>query len=157
NSWWASDEHPLGLITYCLGALFGAYIIILQNIVGFQAVYVIVALPALVEFDADWLNRDGHYGWQPVAKVFRTVYLSLTLHGSAISLLLIVLGLRSFPWIFGLVAIWVTVVPLYLVVPWILFRRIEERARQHRIERLSGLMDGVQIDPDRDLNKLRAL
>ena len=157
DSWWAGINHPSGLFGYFLGAFIGAYVIVLQNLIGFAAVYVVMVMPSLVEFDADWLNRDGHYGWKPLARVFRTVYLSLTLHGLAISVLLVVLGLQSFPWIVGLVTIWVVVVPIYIFVPWILFRRLEDNARQRRMKALSMLVDGMAADSGEDLPKLRAV
>lgn len=155
SSWWAGDNHPLGLIAYFVAALFGAYIIIIQNIIGVQALYVILALNSVADFGIDWLNRDGHYGWKPVARVFRTVYISLTLHGFTISLLLIVLGLQSFPWVSGLVAIWVIVVPLYLFVPWKTFKQIETRCKDERIKQLVRLVDEGSIDPDLHLRNLQ--
>jgi hypothetical protein len=157
NNWWAGTNHPLGLIAYIAVAFFALYIIVLQNIVGVQAVYVAVALDSVADFAIDWLNRDGYYGWKPVARVFHTVYVSLTVHGLTISLLLIVLGVQSFPWISGLVAIWVIVVPLYVFVPWKIFRRIEANCCEERIKQLVQLVEQGRIDPDRDLDKFRMI
>ena len=157
ESWWASFNHPLGLVVYFLAAFLGAYVIVLQNLIGVTAVYAVVALSTLIEFDADWLNRDGHYGWKPLDRIFRTVYLSLSLHGLTISVLLVVLGLQNFPWIAGLVAIWVVVVPLYIFVPWILFRRLEARVRQRRMASLSRLSSGLSLNPGIDFDQVSAV
>ena len=156
-SWWASIDHPVGLIAYFVVAFVGAYVIVLQNLIGVASVYIIAALPDLAEFDADWLNRDGHYGWKPVLRVFRTVYISLSLHGLTISILLIVLGLQSFPWIFGLVAIWVVVVPLYIAVPWRLFRHVEDRAKQRRVDELGAMLGGRDMDESPNLAHARVV
>lgn len=157
TNWWAGENHPLGLTAYFVAALFAIYVIILQNIVGLQAVYVALALDSVADFDVDWLNRDGYYGWKPAAKVFHTVYVSLIVNGLTISLLLIALGLQSFPWISGLVAIWVVVAPLYVFVPWKIFRRIEANCRQERVEQLAQIVEHGRIDADHDLGKLRMI
>jgi hypothetical protein len=157
HSWWAGFNHPPGLVAYFLAAFLGAYVIVLQNLIGVTAVYVVIALSALVEFDADWLNRDGHYGWKPTVRIFRTVYLSLCLHGLTISVLLVVLGLQNFPWIAGLVAIWVVVVPLYIFVPWVLFRRLEAQVRQRRMASLSGFAGGLSLNPGINFDQVSAV
>jgi hypothetical protein len=156
-TWWAGIDHPLGLIAYFLGAFIGAYIIVMQNLIGVASVYVILALPDLADFDADWLNRDGHYGWKPVVRVFRTVYASLSLHGLTISILLVVLGLQSFPWIAGLVAIWIVVVPLYIAIPWRLFRHIESQTKQRRVDDLAALLGADSLQQPLNLSQARVV
>jgi hypothetical protein len=155
ESWWASDSHPLGIITYFTLAVFGLYVILMQNVVGVVCAYLAVALSAVAKLDADWLNRDGRYGWRPVARIFRTVYLSLALHGLALSVLVVILGVQNFTWVSGLVLIWVVMVPLYILVPWLAFRSVEGTARRRRIDGLgaispasAGTMDGVRQTHD---------
>lgn len=133
-SWWAGSNHPLGLGVYFVFGTLGLYIIILQNIIGFLALGLVRRLRRVAVLDADWLNRDGRYGWLPIARVFRTVYWSLIVHGAAVALVVIVLGVENFAWIWWLVALWTAVVVLYTVVPWLVFRRVETGAKQRRIQ-----------------------
>jgi hypothetical protein len=98
SSWWASSRHPLGESCFYLMAFLIIYVVLLQNLVGIVIAYGALALPEVVEIGADWLDRDGCFGWSPVVRIYRTVYLSLALHGFTLSVLLVVLGIRSFPW-----------------------------------------------------------
>ena len=139
GSWWASiHEHPFGFISYLCIAGFGIFVILLQNVVGVACTYLIVSLSAVCEIDADWLNRDGLFGWRSVGEVFRTVRWSLALHGAALSVAVLVLGVDNFPWILVLVAIWVVVVPLFAVMPILTFRAVERAVRERRVKQLEA-------------------
>lgn len=155
HSWWASDDHPMGTFAYFLAALFAAYVVLMQNIVGIAIAYLALALPSATVLDADWLNRDGHFGWAPVARVFRTVYWSLAIHGLTLSLILVILGIENSPWVGGLVAIWVAVVPIYLVAPWLLFRKVQNRARERRLAQLGRLIDQSRPDAAEDIARMQ--
>jgi hypothetical protein len=148
SSWWASIDHPTGLIVYMFVATLGIFVILLQNIVGFFCMYLIVALSAVVDFDADWLNRDGSFGWRSLARAFRTLYWSLALHGSALSMILMILGLANFSWIFGLVLIWVIVMPTYTIVPIMAFRKVRQSARDTKIREVDArrIKAGIAAD-----------
>ncbi|MCA1606873.1 MAG: hypothetical protein LC775_15710 [Acidobacteria bacterium] len=121
---------------------------------GIVIAYGALALPEVVSMDADWLDRDGYFGWMPIVRVYRTVYLSLALHGIALSVLLIVLGVKSFPWMFGLVGLWVIVLPVYLLGPWIVFRSVEKDIKKKRIEHIEGLMNQRNIDAENNIEGL---
>lgn len=150
NSWWASPSHPLGLLAYFLAASLGIYVVLIQNVVGMASVYFVVTLPSVATLRADWLNRDGHYGWLPIARVFQTVYLSLTLHGAALAVLLIAVGPAHFPWLAALLAIWVVVVPLYTLCSHLVFRRVERVAKQQRLESIQDEMAAHGLSPQSD-------
>lgn len=143
-NWWASDNHPLGFLAYFLIAYFAYYVVLTENIVGFVGAYLMVALPTVALLEADWVNGDGNYGWKPLSRVFRTVFLLLALHGFGISLLLVVLGIENFPWIIGLVLIWIVVVPLYILSVGRVFRRVQHDARERRITELEGFR--IELD-----------
>ena len=156
SSWWASSAHPFGESCFFLMAFLAIYVILLQNLVGIIIAYGAVALPEVVIMDADWLNRDGYFGWMPVVRIYRTVYLSLALHGLALSVLLIVLSVRGFPWMLGLVGLWVIVLPIYLLGPWAIFISVEKNIKKKRVEHITELMDEQNVDPEKDLERLPA-
>lgn len=147
ESWWASISHPFGFVYYVLIAFFGIFVILLQNIVGVAAVYVALSLRHVAELNVDWLNRDGRFGWRPFARIYRTVCWSLALHGSALSLMVLVLGTSNFWWMMGLVAIWVVFAPLYTIVPILVARRIANLAREKRVLSIAGKFDSLGGDP----------
>jgi hypothetical protein len=132
-SWWAGTSHVGGVLVYSAIATLGVYVILLQNVVGIVCVYLCIAIPALDEPDIDWVNDDGRYGWRPLATVYQTVNWSVVLHGLGLSLLLFVLGVENFRWVLVLWALWVTILPLYMVVPRLVFRRVVKEARRKRL------------------------
>jgi hypothetical protein len=147
TSWWASIHHPIGLILYFGLAMIGAYVILLQNTVGIIIAYFAVSLPIVAELDADWLNRDGKFGWLTAGRLFRITFWSLAMHGVTISVILISIGIENFPWMIGLVALWVTVAAAYLIGPWWAFHPVERQARARRIAALEEQMCRIGIDP----------
>lgn len=141
ESWWAGTSHSLGLSVYFLASTVAVCLILLQNLVGVACVYIAVAMPAVLEFDADWENRDGNYGWSPMARMYRTVYLSLGLHLLTLLMLLWFLGPDNFVWL-GLLAItWTVVFPLYTFIPAFVLRRVANDACVRKL---------VAIGADRD-------
>jgi hypothetical protein len=154
SSWWASGRHPLGLVLFALAAWFAMELILASNTVGVVSVYVAVALYFVAEMSADWRNRDGRYGWHPVVPICRTVYLCLVLLGAGISFVVVSLGTQIIFSLIGLVALYVLLLPLFTVVPWAVFRRVELQARARRRAELVDL--GATIK-DHDLERLPML
>jgi hypothetical protein len=140
ESWWASLGNRFGLIAYGAMACIGIFVILVQNLVGFFCVYIIICMPAVVELDADWLNRDGSYGWRDFARTYRSTVWSLALHGFGLSVLLVALGIRNFPSILGLVALWVVVVPFYIILPSRVFRNVQAAAKERRISVINAVL-----------------
>lgn len=136
DSWWAAISNPLGVSVYAAAATLGVFIILLQNAVGMACVYIAIAMPALVTFDAKWHDEDDCYGWSPLAKMYRTVYWSLMLHGGALTMLLVVLGARSFAWLSFLAVLWTLALPLYTVIPWLVFRSFTKGAKLSRVTQI---------------------
>jgi len=136
DSWWAAISHPGGFFLYVLLMALGIYLVLIQNTVGLTAVYCLIALSAVADFDLDWLDRDGNFGWQPVTEVFRTVVLSLVLHGSALSLTLLALGVDNFPWVFGVVLIWIVMLPSVTLGPLYALRGLSRAAQEKRVDQL---------------------
>lgn len=146
-SWWAGSEaHPAGVIIYCMIVTLEIFVILMQNVVGLFCTYVLLSFSAVAELDADWLNRDGNYGWKPIARVYRTVVLTLALHGLAISVAFVWLGYENLFLIFVLVTAWVAVFLLYLLLPYLVFKRVGEAAKGRRIERLEKRFPVKAID-----------
>jgi len=154
SSWWASGRHPLGLILFTLAAWFAMELVLASNTVGVVSVYVAVALYFVAEMSADWRNRDGRYGWHPVVPICRSVYLCLVLLGTGISFVVVALGTQIIFSLIGLVALYVLLLPLFTVVPWAVFRRVEMQARARRRAELVDL--GATIK-DHDLERLPML
>lgn len=147
SSWWASTEHPFGLIVYGVMISVGLFAVLAQNIIGAFCVYIILCFPAVAELDGDWLNRDGCFGWTPIARVFRTTVWATGLHGLTISVILITLGIEDFPWVLGLATAWIIIAPLYLIVPRLMFGRMQITAQRRRIEAVHTQMSLANISP----------
>jgi len=129
-------------------------LVLASNTVGVVSVYVAVALYFVAEMSADWRNRDGRYGWHPVVPICRSVYLCLVLLGTGISFVVVALGTQIIFSLIGLVALYVLLLPLFTVVPWAVFRRVEMQARARRRAELVDL--GATIK-DHDLERLPML
>lgn len=147
RAWWASVENTGGLIFYTVIAWFGIYIILLQNYVGGVAVGVMRKLPYRAKLSVDPLNRDGRRGWKSVTDVWKTVYTSLLLHGTALVVVVMVLGWQNFFWVLVLVILWVVVVPAYTVLPrWWLGSAIK-KGRDADIEETIAQAGGAVAHP----------
>jgi hypothetical protein len=153
-NWWAGPDHPAGMIVYGILGCFAMALILAFNCVGVVSVYVAVALHHVARTGADWYNRDGRYGWTPVAKVIRTVYSSLVLYGVALSLLVAVLGSEVTITVTFLAVLYLVLVPIYTLVPWLVFRTVEGTAKEERIAFLNRQL--AEVDPD-DLARVQTL
>jgi hypothetical protein len=149
--WWASLDQPVGAITYFLLAALAIYVILAQTHVGVSIARIAAALPRLVQLDANWINPDGHYGWEPVRQIFRSVWLSMALYGIMVSGLAVVLGLGSGGWIPA--AFWFLLLWIYIGLPWLGIRRIETAARERHIAMAEAEAEGAST---RELDELEA-
>ncbi|WP_214109909.1 hypothetical protein [Acrocarpospora catenulata] len=152
QNWWAGPDHPIGLVIYTILAFLAMVLIFTFNVVGVLTVYFGVALYFAADMGADWYNRDGRYGWTPVAKVYRTVYWALVLLGSGITNLIAVLGSSVPISVVGLILLYVLLAPVYTLVPWLAFRTVERTAKAARRARLSRALEGVD---DSDLERVQ--
>jgi hypothetical protein len=73
RSWWAGKYHVFGYLIYQVLAVLGIVIVLSIQVVGVSSIYVTIAMYFLAEPSADWLNRDGHFGWAPMARAYRPV------------------------------------------------------------------------------------
>ena len=139
SSWWASRENVSGLLVYFVISALMFSAIAAQNAVGFAAIYLFVVMRRTFEFRCDWENRDGRYGWEPVAALYRTTLLSLVLHVAAItSVMWVMVGWARYLYLTVLIVIPVVAIPLYLIVPAIVFSRFGKREKKRRIEELTA-------------------
>jgi hypothetical protein len=145
SSWWAGLSHPVGALVYFLLIAFGIYLVLIQNAIGLCCSYFVLTLTKVAKLEADWLNRDGHYGWRPIALIFRTVYWSLLLHGVTLALVVIVLGPSHVLLIMPLLAVWLLVAPIYIGGSILVFRRVERSARAQRLALIEGQMQCASI------------
>jgi hypothetical protein len=137
KTWWAGPDHPMGLALFGFMTWFAMALVLACNVVGLTTVYLAVGLYFVADFDADWYDRDGRYGWMPVARICRTMYLCLVLLGGGISFVVVVLGVNIAFSMIGLIALYVLFIPVFTVVPWAVFRKIERRARHKRLQDLA--------------------
>jgi hypothetical protein len=154
NSWWASFNHPVGALVYLAVATLGIYLVVMQNAIGFVCAYFVLTLPKVATMDADWLNRDGLYGWRPIALVFRTVYWSLLLHGVTLALIVVTLGPAHVLAIVPLLLIWLIATPIYIGNSILAFRRVEREARRSRLRSLETEMTDLGITAKSPLSML---
>ncbi|MFI6044151.1 hypothetical protein ACIA8C_21150 [Nocardia sp. NPDC051321] len=136
RSWWASIYHPAGFLVYiCLMAL-GMFLVLIQNLVGLISIWTFFGFTAVAERDLDWLNRDGVFGWKSVTDTYRTVVLSLTIHGTAMSITLLAFGFNNVPWVIVVLIIWSIMLPTVTVVPAYALHGMSAAAQQRRIATL---------------------
>jgi hypothetical protein len=148
GSWWASTDHIVGVTIYCAIVFVGLYVVVIQNIVGVAAVYFLYGLATVAEYDADWLNRDGAYGWAAIGRAMQTVRWSLALHGATLSLGVFMLGVNNVPWVAAILAIWICAVPAYWILPNLLFKRVSDGARRARVEHIERARHAAGVRPD---------
>jgi hypothetical protein len=141
QNWWAGQNHPFGLVVYTVLAFLAMSLILTFNVVGIITVYFAAALHFVAEPRADWYNRDGRYGWTPVARIYRTVYWSLILLGLGITMLIAVLGSQVSISVVGLIAMYVLLTPIFTIVPWLVFHNVESTAKASRREDLSRALE----------------
>ncbi|MDO8392449.1 MAG: hypothetical protein Q7V57_18400 [Actinomycetota bacterium] len=123
KSWWASDAHLGGQLALGAVAFVCIYVVVLQNIVGLMAANITLALPAYYHLEANWTSDDGCRGWRPIGRAFQTVRWSMTLHGVALSIEVLLVGIGSVKWILPLYATWLVGIIAYVAVPWRVFRK----------------------------------
>ncbi|TDD25585.1 hypothetical protein E1287_37130 [Actinomadura sp. KC06] len=116
-----------------------------------------MALPDVAELQADWLNRDGRYGWMPLFLLYRTVYRSLVLHGIGLSFLLLQLGVNNLPELSILVMMWLVAVPVYALIPYRIYRREEETMRESRVRYLEQVLAVRGWDVDREPDRFQQI
>jgi hypothetical protein len=146
QSWWAGENHLAGHYLYWLYAVFAIFVILQYHVVGLVTIYLTIGLRFVCRPSADWLNRDGRYGWTPLGRVFRTVLFATTLLGLGLTITLAVLGLGNFPWVGALVVLYLVVVPVFILVPPIVFRKAEATAKDDRIADLLDVIEKRKID-----------
>lgn len=137
-SWWAAINHRAGLLVYVFLMFLGIYVVLIQNIVGLFACYTLTCLKAVADFDLDWLNRDGEHGWKSVRDVYRTVIISLAMHGLTISMVVVSLGIANFPWMIGVVGIFGIMLPATTIVPISVFSDLRDTACKKRIKQIEA-------------------
>lgn len=146
GNWWAGESHLAGYFLYWMYAVFAIFVILQYHVVGLVTIYLTIGLRFVCRPSADWLNRDGRYGWTPLGRVFRTVLLATTLLGLTLTITLAVLGLDNFPWVGFLVVLYIVVVPIFILVPPIVFRKAEATAKEDRIDDLVRAIERRKID-----------
>jgi hypothetical protein len=142
RSWWAGQDHVFGYLVYLVLAVFAIFIILSFETVGLVAIYVLVAMHFLVEQGADWLNRDGRFGWSPLARVYRTVMWANVLLGAALTITLLALGIQNYSWVAALVILYMVLLPVFSIGPWLAFRHVEDKARAARVSEIDGMITG---------------
>ena len=106
--------------------------------------YVIIAMYFLIEPRADWLNRDGRFGWAPLAHAYRTVIWANALLGAALTVTLLALGISNYDWVVVLVVMYMILMPTFILMPWVAFRHVEEKARAARVSEIEAIMRVIQ-------------
>ncbi|GAA3179865.1 hypothetical protein GCM10010531_37360 [Blastococcus jejuensis] len=146
RSWWAGTDHVAGHVVYSVLAVIAIFIILSFQVVGFLAVYVIVALHHLTSPGADWTNRDGRYGWSPLGATFRTVIWANALLAATLINVVVYLGAHNYKWILGLVVLYAIAMPLFVFVPWLVFRRVQDTVRRRRASRIADVIQAQGLD-----------
>lgn len=138
HSWWASIDRTGGFLLYTSLLTFGCFLILIQNLVGLLAVWFLQGLSAVCDFRLDWRNLDGNYGWSAVTATYRTVILSLVLHGSALSVALLAFGLNNLAYSSAIMAVWFVMLPSVTAGPFSTFYGLSKRAQEERLGALAA-------------------
>jgi hypothetical protein len=146
ENWWAGESHVLSHVVYFVFAIVAVFVILCFQVVGIIAIYVAAGMQFLVEPSADWFNRDGRYGWAPLGRLYRTVMWAGALLGATLTVVLLSLGLTNFGWVVVLLASYVVLMPVFTVLPWLLFRTAARNALTLRIEQIELIMRAKGID-----------
>ncbi|MFC7673265.1 hypothetical protein ACFQWH_09300 [Mycolicibacterium sp. GCM10028919] len=154
SSWWASSQHFIGYTLYIVLAVVAFYIIVIFHVNGICVIYLILAMGNLTRPSADWANRDGYYGWKPVADVYRTVVFATFLFSSAITLMLVMIGLQNFLFLFVILGFYLVIAPAFIFAPRRVWAKVAETAKQARI---SHLLQGVSDDDLQNSKDVRVL
>jgi hypothetical protein len=154
QNWWAGDAHLFGHIVYTILAIYAILIILHFEVVGIIAIYMTIAVYFTVDFSADWLNLDGRFGWSPIARTFRTVLWANALLGGTLAVVLMSIGFSNYRWVSVLVVLYAIFMPMFTLVPWLVFRRVENQARKLRVRRVSDLIEQRGLDVDRDIKEI---
>src|SRR5262249_1876317 len=143
------DPHPLGHWLYVAFAIFAMSLILTSNVVGVITVYACIGLYFLAHTGADWANRDGRWGWLPVARVYATVYLALAIQGVSLAVFVLLVKLYDLTvqWEYVVAMIWMVIqyvfmVPVSLVLPRLVFQRVQRSAQRERIADIDALIPG---------------
>jgi hypothetical protein len=143
RSWWASSAHLPGYLLYSLFAWLGMSIIVAYNLMGIITVIFAVAVYQVIEPRAEWLNKDGTFGWQPVSDVYRSVYYTVGLFCAIISILIALLGTKTPISVIALAVLFLLPIPVYVYIPLQVFRRLESIAKEKRLRELSDMLEHV--------------
>ena len=157
TSWWASDANIAGWITYLVIAIFAIFMILSFQFVGLVSVYVLIGMYFLAEPSADWINRDGRYGWAPLARVYRTVIWANVLLGLTLSTVILALGIQNFGWISVLLVLYVMLMPIFSLTPWVTFKGTAQNAVKIRMEELDRVIAARGIDPEVDVDLMNPI
>ncbi|MFD4443721.1 hypothetical protein ACFWPK_28500 [Nocardia sp. NPDC058519] len=136
ESWWASIDHPGGMLIYLALMGIGMFLVLVQNLVGLVAVWTFYGFTAVADLDIDWIDRDGAYGWRGVTDVYRTIFMSLSMHGIAMSITLLAFGIENVPWVITVLVIWSIMLPTVTLGPMYALRGMSDAAQERRISEL---------------------
>lgn len=124
DHWWASQSHPIGRWVYIAIIALGIAIVFYQNIIGLFAIVIAYTIETFCDTSVDWFNKDLSYGWRPLGEVFRSVRWSFGIHGLALLIIVLVMGIQNGQWDDLLCVLWLISLPIYLGIPWRVFRRV---------------------------------
>lgn len=77
DQWWASSANPIGFVAYTITVAILLYYAIAQNQVGVSVTRLFWEQRANLDLNINLLNPDGRWGWLPLRKLMRTVYIAV--------------------------------------------------------------------------------
>ena len=147
DSWWAGQHHTLGRLFYIAVASTGIYLLLVQIAVAGVAFEVVTRVNRCSVLGADWLDRDGAFGWRSVGAIFRTVHLSMLVYSFGIGIAVLTVG-GSHPIGWGMIGVWCVITSLYYVIPWWVFHDVPRRAKDARRAELAVRFSGIDFRRD---------
>lgn len=158
DQWWATYDNWPGWLCYVVVGSVGIYTIVLQDVMGWRAVYFMWRTRDLVEYRANWGNPDGFYGWGEGRRVIAFTYASVVVHGFALAMIGVSLPLNAAVFFMGpLLLCWALTVPFCVFIPCHIVRRkvreYKERERRRLAGRISDLDHEGSLSSDQILTR----
>ena len=152
SSWWANfNNNWPGWLGYLLVGSLGIYSIVLQDVMGWRAVYFMWRTRRLATYYVDEANPDGSYGWREGRRVILFTYVSVVVHGIGLALIAISLPLSAAVIFMGpLLLCWAFTVPLCIGIPCYVVRRSIRQTKARRLEHISAQLRRLDEDPNLD-------
>ncbi len=118
RGWWAGNSNLTGTMTLVIASSFAFYFIVLENIAGMRAAWLILQgrRQRLWTYDVNTDLDFAKGGWDPIRKVFASIAILMLLHGLTLILVIVAVSRSRTPYALVVLAIFALVNPTYFIL-----------------------------------------